>query len=109
LPGFPFQREKFYSLSFYDDPTHVGRPWSAQGLFRLATLFGLENIRVSYDWKLLALLLAPVALPLLWLMRQGRAFQYLAWKATGWNVRMVAKKPRAKANGDYAYYLPKTY
>lgn len=109
LPGFPFQRDKFYSLSFYDDPTHVGRPWSAQGLFRLASLFGLESIRVSYDWKLLALLVSPIVLPLLWLTRQGRAFQYLAWKATGWNVRMLAEKPRANDAGDYAYYLPKTY
>lgn len=107
LPGFPFQRDGFYSTSFFDDPTHVGRPWTSQAFYRLAKAFGLNSIHVSKDFNLLALLSTPITLPLLFLLRQGRLFQYTVWKSVGWNARLVAKKPiSATGKIEFSYVLP---
>lgn len=107
LPGFPFQHDKFMSLSFYDDPTHFGRPWTSQGLYRLARSMGLVDIHVSYDWSLLVALIAPVLLPILWLLGQARAFQYTAWKSVGWNVRLLARRPtQGFSEKGFSYVIP---
>ena len=36
LPGMWFAFDESRSLSFWDDPTHLGRPWPPQALYRLA-------------------------------------------------------------------------
>jgi SAM-dependent methyltransferase len=54
LPGFPFQRDGFYSTSFFDDPTHIGRPWTTQAFYRLAKAFDLSSIHVSKDFNIFA-------------------------------------------------------
>lgn len=109
IPGFPFCKEGFYSTSFYDDPTHLGRPWSSQSLYRLAKSFGLIEIKSSNDFNILALILCPVLLPLFFILKFGRLFQYTVWKACGWNARLVAKKPKYSANNSFKYILPKTF
>jgi SAM-dependent methyltransferase len=93
LPGFPFSHKHGLSTSFYDDPTHVGRPWTTQSFFRLASGFNLQCIHASYDWNIFIMILAPILLPTLAVFKMGRLFQYVAWKATGWNTRLVARKP----------------
>ena len=107
FPGFPFQYEKFMSTSFYDDPTHYGRPWTAQGLFRLAKSMGMTDIRVSYDWNLFITLGAPLLLLIFWLLGEARAFQYVVWKAVGWNVRLLARRSKVDSKQeDFRYYIP---
>jgi len=107
LPGFPFEHEKFMSLSFFDDPTHLGRPWSTQGLYRLAQSLGLTEIHASYDWSLPVALLSPLLLPLLWISKQARAFQYVAWKAVGWNARLLARRALgSEAGSNFQYFIP---
>jgi SAM-dependent methyltransferase len=110
LPGFPFCREGFFSLSFFDDPTHFGRPWSSQSLYRLAKSFGLVEIHSSNDFNILALIFSPILLPLFFILKLGRLFQYTAWKACGWNARLIAKKPNYVSNkNEFKYILPKTF
>ena len=99
VPGFPFARHRGFSTSFYDDPTHVGRPWSPQGITRLALGFRLEKVDASYDLNLLLTLTVPISLPLLYLMGSARAFQYVVWKAIGWNARLLARKPASTRGG----------
>src|SRR3954447_15954331 len=48
LPGFPFKYDRFFSMSFFDDPTHVGRPWSPQSLHRLTRYLGCEPVQSGY-------------------------------------------------------------
>lgn len=107
LPGFPFQHEKFMSLSFFDDPTHLGRPWSTQGLYRLAQSLGLTEIHASYDWNLPVALLSPLLIPFLWISKQARAFQYVVWKTVGWNARLLARRPLGSEDGPkFQYFIP---
>jgi SAM-dependent methyltransferase len=107
LPGFPFQHDKFMSLSFYDDPTHNGRPWTSQGLFRLAKSMGLTDISVSYDWNIVVAALSPLLLPILWLGGCARAFQYVVWKTVGWNVRLLARCPvKSQLPQQFSYFIP---
>jgi SAM-dependent methyltransferase len=107
LPGFPFQRDGFYSTSFFDDPTHIGRPWTTQAFYRLAKAFDLSSIHVSKDFNLFALFSLPITLPILFMLGQGRLFQYTVWKAVGWNARLVAQKPIcATGKIDFSYILP---
>ena len=48
LPGMFFNYERMHSISFYDDPTHLGRPWSPQSLYRLACYFDATPLKVGY-------------------------------------------------------------
>jgi SAM-dependent methyltransferase len=110
LPGFPFSRDGFFSLSFFDDPTHLGRPWTSQSFYRLAKSFGLIEIHSSCDFNFLALIFSPILLPLFFILKSGRLFQYTAWKACGWNARLIAKKPKnISENNEFRYFLPKTF
>jgi ubiquinone/menaquinone biosynthesis C-methylase UbiE len=107
LPGFPFQHDKFMSLSFYDDPTHNGRPWTSQGLYRLAKSMGMTDISVSYDWNLMVAIGSPILLPLFWLLGEARAFQYVVWKSVGWNVRLLTRRPTQNdASEEFRYFIP---
>jgi SAM-dependent methyltransferase len=104
LPGFPFSPEKFYSLSFFDDPTHVGRPWSAQGLYRLASYFGCEPLGAGYrsSWK--ARLALPFLLPLAMLDRRGKVVEQLVWNAVGWASFLVARKSQGTRGAPQLSY-----
>ena len=107
LPGFPFGHERFFSTSFFDDPTHVGRPWSAQGLYRLASYLGCEPLGAGYrtSWK--ARLALPLLLPLALLGRRGELVESLLWGAFGWASYLVARKS-AELSGrpELTYYIP---
>lgn len=80
-------------LSFFDDPTHVGRPWSPQGLRRLALYFGCAPRIVAYDRSLLRW----ARLPLDWiyglLARKPDHMVTSWWLATGWVSYAVIEKP----------------
>lgn len=108
LPGFPFAHEKFYSTSFFDDPTHVGRPFSPQAFVRLAMYYGCTSVDSAHliSWK--CRLLFPVVFPLAMILRKGWLLEYITWQTFGWASYIIASKPLA-LHGQPAlnYYLPK--
>lgn len=87
-----FGHQKGLILNFYDDPTHLGRPWSAQSLFRLGTYNNLQIESVQYVISYLDRLMLPIYY-LKWLM-DGNSNYYVEkyWKAKGWVVKALFKK-----------------
>lgn len=108
LPSMPFRWDRFHSLSFYDDPTHISRPWTPQAFYRLASLMGCvaeEALHlVSWPHRLLAPLLIPLAL----LRRDSRNLEYWAWLIVGWSCCVVIRKPEIlRGAPTLGYYVPK--
>jgi SAM-dependent methyltransferase len=107
LPGMPFAHDGFYSLSFFDDPTHVGRPWSPQALYRLARYYGCEPETVGHLTSRRARLLLPFTLLWSLVARRPEMLQQNCWAALGWASYAVIRKP-ASLHGTPAfhYYVP---
>ena len=92
-------------LSFYDDPTHIGRPWSPQSLRRMALYYGCEPLLTVYDASLLRLL----RLPFDWLYgvlwRKPDHLVESWWLAVGWASIAVIRKPEEMDAGrSFDYY-----
>lgn len=107
LPGMPFDYDRFCSLSFFDDPTHISRPWTPQAFYRLAKYFSCEPIdtRRLFSWKIR--LLFPMLLLYALLTRNGKYLEGCCWRAFGWSCYLIARKPltlRGKPNLNY--YIP---
>lgn len=108
LPGMPFAHDKFFSLSFYDDPTHLGRPWSPQSLFRLARYWSCEPLETGYEtfplrYRVLGLFRIVYAL----LRRNGRQLQENVWGVLGWSSYLAARKqPEHHGKPAFQYYIP---
>ena len=108
LPGFPFQRDKFYSLSYYDDPTHTMRPWTPQSLYRLTKYFSCDPIKTGHlkSWKMR--LLFPILIPFALVRRKGWLLEKCVWGVVGWASYLVASKPLDKKGAlPFHYYIPK--
>jgi SAM-dependent methyltransferase len=107
LPGMPFSHEDFYSLSYYDDPTHLSRPWTPQALHRLARYFGCAPERTGYVWSLKYRLLFPVYLGIALALRDARRLETCCWQAIGWACyAVVAKPPELRGAPSFRYYVP---
>jgi SAM-dependent methyltransferase len=107
LPGFPFQHDKFYSLSFFDDPTHARRPFSAQSLYRLARYWGCEVVEADYQYEWKYRLAFPFVVPFAWLFRVGWLLETVVWRAVGWASYAVATKPKdVRGLPEFRYYVP---
>ena len=109
LPSMPYQRDSFFSLSFFDDPTHRLRPWPPQALHRLTLYYGCEPLHSSYiqSWKCVFLL--PVYLLNAWLKRSGSRLEGAVWGAIGWACYLIAKKPESlSGKPPFFYYIPKS-
>lgn len=107
LPGMPFQHEKFYSLSFFDDPTHMSRPWSPAAFYRLSCLFSATPLKTGYitSWK--CRLAFPFLFPLALLLRQGKLLERLLWGAIGWASFLIVQKPQQSPGKlPFCYYVP---
>jgi SAM-dependent methyltransferase len=105
LPGFPFEHDKFQSLSFFDDPTHCGRPFSPQSLFRLTKYYHCEPLKADYitSWKYR--LFFPLVAPLALLLKKGWLLQGITWKTFGWSAYAVVRKPEGlKGQPPFDYY-----
>lgn len=105
LPGMPYEQEKFFSTSFFDDPTHLGRPWTSQAFIRLSLYFGCKPVEAGYrtdrSWRTFAGLAKGV------MLKRGALVEHAAWKIVGWASYLVARKP-ADLNGapTFRYYIP---
>jgi SAM-dependent methyltransferase len=91
--SFPFRQDWRLILSFYDDPTHTGRPWTPQALYRMSLHYGLVPEVCRYEFSIGSLLmLAPGTVVYLMTRRFDDAVR-LWWQATGWACFGVATKP----------------
>jgi SAM-dependent methyltransferase len=106
LPGSPIEHEKFFSLSFFDDPTHVGRPWTPQALHRLAAGYGAEIVQARHITARRALLRLPFVAIRSWLTKKGgEQLERTAWLAFGWACYLIARKVQA-GTPEYVYSIP---
>lgn len=107
FPGFPFKHDSFFSLSFYDDPTHALRPWTPQAFHRLSRYYHCEPVRTGYrtSWK--QQLAFPLLLPLALLTQNGGMLEKSIWYTFGWASYLVVQKP-ATLSGQppFRYYIP---
>lgn len=107
LPGMPFAHDDFYSLSFFDDPTHVGRPWTPQSLHRLARYYGCEPEAVGHLTSRRARLLFPFTLAWSLLARRPALLQQSCWAALGWAAYAVIRKPVSlRGAPSFRYFVP---
>jgi SAM-dependent methyltransferase len=92
-------------LSFHDDPTHTGRPWSPQSLRRLALYLQSEPVLVGYDRSLIRRL----RLPFDWLygLVASKPDHMVSswWLATGWVAYALVRKPvGVRGRPEFNYY-----
>lgn len=99
------RQDRAFIFSFYDDPTHVGRPWTPQALYRMAVYYGCEPVSVAYDterfgWLKLLPRLAAAAL-----RGDDDAIVEAWWKAVGWSCHLVCRKPQeARGRLPFRYF-----
>jgi len=93
LPGMPFEHDRFCSLSYFDDPTHQGRPWSPQAFHRLFRYLGCEPSRTGYHTSLRVRCLFPFLLASAFILRNARLLEFCVWRGIGWASYAVIRKP----------------
>ncbi len=91
--SYPGRIDTYIMMSFWDDPTHVGRPWTPQGLFRLAVFHGTACKLARYDtsWKD-KLLMVPRMIAG-WASGDSQGFVRAWWSGLGWSCYAVVGKP----------------
>ncbi len=107
LPGMPFWHHDLRSLSFFDDPTHMGRPWTPQALYRMAHYFGCEILEARHlsSWRLRLGL--PVYLLAALIRRRSDIFEWAIWGAIGWAACAVVRKPvTLSGKPEATYFIP---
>jgi len=107
LSGMPFAWDQFFSLSFYDDPTHQYRPWPPGSLYRLAKYYSATPLEAGYitSWK--ARLAFPFLYPYARLFKKGKLLEKLVWDTYGWTSCAVIEKPQDKSGAmSFTYYIP---
>jgi len=108
IPGMPFKHDMFFSISFYDDPTHISRPWTPQAFYRLACYFTCKPLLVGYvtSWK--HRLLFPFSLPFALITKNGKWLERILWLTLGWSCYVLLQKP-VNSHGElpFFYYVPK--
>jgi SAM-dependent methyltransferase len=104
FPGLPFEHDENRSLSFFDDPTHVGRPQTPQSLYRLFRMYEAEVLEVgrvtsrAVQWRLPWLIAKAVA------TRNAGLLEDAFWRGFGFAVFGVG---RASSAGQRRYVLPR--
>jgi len=107
LPGMPFEHDKFFSTSFFDDPTHISRPWTPQSFYRLAKYFSCDPLKTGYDVSRRARLLFPAKCLIALLTRNGKLLETCCWQAFGWTSYIVVRKPgNLRGKPSFHYYIP---
>lgn len=101
IPSMPFKFAESRSLSFFDDPTHVGRPQTPQSLHRLFRMYRAEVVDVAHvtsrsvRWRL------PWLLSKALLRRDAAMLEQVVWRAVGFAVFGIARK----ADGGARQYV----
>lgn len=106
LWGMPFSFDEFRSLSFYDDPTHLGRPWPPQALYRLTVYFGCEVLHAGYITSVFGRLKSIPQIFLGLLFRKARWLEHGVWALVGWASFVIIRKPSTKTGTpQFSYTL----
>ncbi|MDO4250918.1 MAG: class I SAM-dependent methyltransferase [Moraxella sp.] len=92
LLSYPFQQNLNLILSYYDDPTHIGRPWSPQSLYRLGCFHKLDVICSEYDSDWRSKFKLPLSFTRFLIKKDTDKFVDDYWKALGWCSYAVFRK-----------------
>lgn len=107
LPGMSFNFDNMHCISFFDDPTHLGRPWSPQAFHRVAKYYNAIPIRVGYYKSWIARFIILFLLPFLILFRFSKAYEFLIWHSVGWASFAIFKKKDSKlGKEELNYFIP---
>lgn len=107
LPGMFFSHDKFFSLSFFDDPTHFSRPWTPQSLYRMTKLYGCDPLRADYQYSLKHRLCFPFTLLFCLITKNGKLLERAVWQTVGWASYLIAQKPSGVSGKPiFNYYVP---
>ncbi|HLX11855.1 MAG TPA: class I SAM-dependent methyltransferase [Bacteroidota bacterium] len=107
IPGMPFRFERFYSTSYFDDPTHMFRPWTPQAFYRLTKYFGCEPLRTGYYTSTKVRLLFPLLLSYALITRNPGRLENWVWRAFGWACYLVVQKPKEmRGKPVFEYFYP---
>lgn len=90
------RQERALIFSFYDDPTHVGRPWTPQALYRMAVYHGCEPVSAAYDIERFGRLKLLPRVLRAWFRNDNDAIVAAWWKAIGWSCHLVCRTPAHK-------------
>lgn len=103
--SYPGAQERYLMLSFWDDPTHVGRPWTPQALLRLAVYYDAELISVGYDTTWADKLAMVPRLIVAWLSGDSERFVRAWWAGLGWSCYSVTRKPAGmRGKPEFVYF-----
>jgi SAM-dependent methyltransferase len=106
VPGNPSNYDQFYTLSFFDDPTHVLRVWTPQALYRLARIYSCDPVKTGYLFSWIHRLLAPATIPFAWLTG-NKLLETCVWQTVGWATFVIVRKPPGlSGKPPFRYYIP---
>ena len=106
VPGNPSHYDDFYTLSYFDDPTHVLRVWTPQAFYRLAKIYSCQPIMAGRLFSWIHRILAPLTIPFCWLTK-NRLLETVIWQTVGWATFLIARKPKeVTGRPPFRYYIP---
>ena len=107
VPGNPyFDRERCYTVSFFDDPTHVLRVWTPQAFHRLTLCYGCDPIKTGHLFSWIHRILSPATIPFC-LLTKHHLLETCVWQTIGWASYLIARKPLGlKGNPPFKYFYP---
>ena len=107
VPSFPFLMKRHLIMSFYDDPTHVSRPWTPQALHRMTAYYDCELIDTHYIVSWMRRLLLPAFFVYALIAGRDEDLVEWVWLAVGWACYVVSRKPtRIRGRPPFSYYIP---
>jgi SAM-dependent methyltransferase len=92
LFSLPWAQHLHLLLSYWDDPTHVGRPFTPQALYRMAVYWSCSTLVARYDQRLSDLLLFPLRLLAALWRHNPDALVTAWWRAIGWSCYAILRK-----------------
>lgn len=109
LQSMSFNFEQFRSISFYDDPTHQLRPWTAQAFYRLSKYLSVNIYKTGYIEAKWLKFFTPFILPILRLIKHDALYEGIIWAAYGWSTYIIIQKPlELKGKPKFNYFYPQS-
>jgi SAM-dependent methyltransferase len=107
IPGYPFpSKDRCYTISFFDDPTHVLRVWTPQAYYRLALCYSCEPIATGHLFSWIHRLLSPLTIPFC-LLTKHHLLETCIWQTFGWACYVIVRKPASiRGRPPFHYYYP---
>lgn len=98
---FALNQSRYFIGNFFDDPTHIGRPWSPQSLLRLGIYYSCEVLLSEYNKSLMHWLIYPFVYLYGVLFNKTDLMVEYYWKKIGWESIVVYKKVTHAAQMNY--------